>query len=118
MAVPRRPVCIGGASGGFTNRAAAITRLARDLKVDAIVGDWLSENTLAPMDATKASQSREIQDLPLEERKKTACYASTFLQCFEFAIDDLAKNGVRFVVNTSSLVALVTKHPMRMLDSF
>lgn len=39
----RRPVRIGGASGGFTDRVAAIARLASDPEVDAVVGDWLSE---------------------------------------------------------------------------
>lgn len=42
----KRPIRIGGASGGFTDRVAAITRLARDPDVDAIVGDWLSEVSL------------------------------------------------------------------------
>lgn len=99
MVNSKRPVRIGGASGGFTDRVAAITRLARDPNVDAIVGDWLSENTMAPMGAAKAKQSQDVQSLPLEERKKTACYASTFLQCFEPAIGDLAKNGAKLVVN-------------------
>jgi hypothetical protein len=99
MATSKRPVRIGGASGGFTDRVAAITRLARDPNVDAIVGDWLSENTMAPMSAAKANQGQDVHDLPLEERKKPACYASTFLQCFEPAIDNLAKNGAKLVVN-------------------
>lgn len=94
-----RPVRIGGASGGFTDRVAAITRLARDPDVDAIVGDWLSENTMAPMGAAKARQSKDVKSQSLDERKKDACYASTFLQCFEPAIDDLNKNGAKLVVN-------------------
>ena len=89
----------GGASGGFTDRVAAVTRLAKDPDVDAIVGDWLSENTMAPMGAAKASKSPNVMSLPLEERKKTGCFANTFLQCFEPAIEYLARNGAKLVVN-------------------
>ena len=99
MSTTKRPVRIGGASGGFTDRVAAITRLAQDPNVDAIVGDWLSENTMAPMGAAKARQNPDVQNLSLEERKRTACYANTFLDCFEPAIDQLAINGAKLVVN-------------------
>jgi hypothetical protein len=39
----KRPVRIAGCSGGFTDRARAITSLAGDPDVDAVIGDWLSE---------------------------------------------------------------------------
>lgn len=39
----RRPVRIGGASGGFSDRVFAITQLAKNPDVDVIMGDWLSE---------------------------------------------------------------------------
>lgn len=99
MASAKRPVRIGGASGGFTDRVAAMSRLAKDPDVDAIVGDWLSENTMAPMGAGKARKSKDEKSLSLEERKATGCFANTFLQCFEPAIDDLARNGAKLVVN-------------------
>lgn len=99
MDASKRPVRIGGASGGFTDRVAAITRLARDPNVDAIVGDWLSENTMAPMGAAKARQGEDVQKQTLEERRKNGCFANTFLQCFEPAVDELAKNGAKLVVN-------------------
>lgn len=41
----RRPVRVGGASGGFSDRVRAISSLAKD-DVDVIVGDWLSEMTM------------------------------------------------------------------------
>ena len=104
---PKRPVRIGGASGGFTDRVAAITRLARDPDVDAIVGDWLSENVMTGYGAGKQRLlqqygAKELEALPLEERKKTAQYASTFLQCFEPAIDELAKNKTKLAVNAGA----------------
>ncbi|KAF2422861.1 DUF1446-domain-containing protein [Tothia fuscella] len=101
----RRPVRIGGASGGFTDRVAAITRLAKDSEVDVIVGDWLSENVMTGYGAGKARKVQsgaERDDLPLSERRKTAQYASTFLQCFEPAIHDIAQNKTKLVVNAGA----------------
>lgn len=101
----RRPVRIGGASGGFTDRVAAISRLASDPSVDAIVGDWLSENVMTGYGAGKAlkiANGTSSTDTSLQERKKTAQYASTFVQCFEPAIHTLAKNGTKLAVNAGA----------------
>ncbi|KAM0602079.1 hypothetical protein ACHAP1_008047 [Verticillium nonalfalfae] len=102
---PKRPVRIGGASGGFTDRVAGIRRLAADPKVDAVVGDWLSENVMTGYGAGKARKvqsDKATTKLPLEERKKTAYYASTFLQCLEPAISEIAQNGAKLVVNAGA----------------
>lgn len=101
----KRPVRIGGASGGFTDRVAAIRRLASDPTVDAVVGDWLSENVMTGYGAGKARKVQQgVSDtgLSLEERKATAQYASTFLQCFEPAIHDLARNHTKLAVNAGA----------------
>ncbi|CAM1505007.1 Fc.00g106440.m01.CDS01 [Cosmosporella sp. VM-42] len=98
----RRPVRIGGASGGFTDRVAAISRLAKDPGVDAIVGDWLSENVMTGYGAGKARQDPSVVERSLDERKQTAMYASTFLQCFEPAIPFLAKNKTKLAVNAGA----------------
>jgi hypothetical protein len=101
----KRPVRIGGASGGFTDRVAAIERLARDPDVDAIVGDWLSENVMTGYGAGKVRNLESgigSEELSLAERKKTAQYASTFLQCFEPAIDDIVRNGAKLAVNAGA----------------
>jgi hypothetical protein len=100
----KRAVRIAGASGGFTDRARAIKSLAQDPDIDAIVGDWLSENVMTGYGAgkVKALKARGGEDLPLEERMKTAQYASTFLQCFEPAIPYLAKNGAKLAVNAGA----------------
>ncbi|CRK29794.1 hypothetical protein BN1708_015669 [Verticillium longisporum] len=102
---PQRPVRVGGASGGFTDRVAGIRRLAADPEVDAVVGDWLSENVMTGYGAGKARKvqsDKATTKLPLEERKKTAYYASTFLQCFEPAIPEIARNGTELVVNAGA----------------
>lgn len=40
--------------------------------------------------------------LPLEERRKNAMYADTFIQCFEPAIPNLIKNKTKLAVNAGA----------------
>ncbi|KAH8670337.1 hypothetical protein BGZ60DRAFT_407220 [Tricladium varicosporioides] len=100
----KRPVRVAGASGGFTDRARAIASLAQDPDVDAIVGDWLSENVMTGygVGKVKALKAGADKNQPLEERMKTAQYASTFLQCFKPAIPHLAKTGAKLAVNAGA----------------
>lgn len=98
----RRPIRIGGASGGFTDRVAAISRLASDPAVDAVVGDWLSENVMTGYGAGKVRQELSRPNATLEERKATGMFASTFLQCFEPAIDNIVMNRTKVVVNAGA----------------
>lgn len=115
-----RPVRIAGCSGGFTDRSTAITRLASDANVDAVIGDWLSEMTMTLHGAGKRknlqnldSTNGSVQVPSLEERRKTAMYADTFLQCFEPAIPQLVANGTKLAVNAGAsdteLLALVVR---------
>ncbi|KAJ2904383.1 DUF1446-domain-containing protein [Zalerion maritima] len=104
---PRCPVRIAGCSGGFTDRSRAITRLASDPEVNAVIGDWLSEMTMTVHGSGKARRLKEGQEgskthLTLEERKKFAMYAETFLQCFEPAIEPLARNKCKLAVNAGA----------------
>lgn len=99
---PTRPIRIGGASGGFTDRVAAISRLAGDPEIDAVVGDWLSENVMTVYGAGKAIQTDDVKNLSLAERKKSAQYASTFLQCFEPAMPLIAANKTKIAVNAGA----------------
>lgn len=103
---PQRAIRIGGASGGFTDRVAAISRLASDPTVDAIVGDWLSENVMTGYGAGKEKR-RQIErergtPMTFEEKMQSPNYASTFLQCFEPAIEKLRGNGAKLVVNAGA----------------
>lgn len=103
---PKPAIRIGGASGGFTDRVAAITRLASDPDVDAIVGDWLSENVMTGYGAGKEHrrklESEQGRTLTYEEKFKSANFASTFLQCFEPSIEKLKENGAKLVVNAGA----------------
>ncbi|KAH7132638.1 hypothetical protein B0J11DRAFT_232200 [Dendryphion nanum] len=104
--IPKRAIRIGGASGGFTDRVVAISRLANDPDVDAIVGDWLSENVMTGYGAGKEKR-RQLEHergntLSYEEKLQNANFASTFLQCFEPSIDNLRNNGAKLVVNAGA----------------
>jgi Acyclic terpene utilisation family protein AtuA len=122
----QRPVRIGGASGGFSDRVHAITQLAKDPNVDVIVGDWLSEMTMTIHGAGKIENSKKItkESQSFEEEVKGAMFAENFIDCFEPAIPYLAKNGAKLAVNagasdTEILAKLVLKmcedagHPMK-----
>lgn len=101
----KRAIRIAGCSGGFTDRSLAITRMAGDPDVDVVMGDWLSEMTMTVHGSGKIknleSSNGKVQ-IPLEERKKNAMYAETFLQCFEPAIPNLVKNKTKLAVNAGA----------------
>lgn len=115
----KRPVNIGGASGGFSDRVMAISRLAKDPNVDVIVGDWLSEMTMTIHGTGKAKikeklGGKSIAQLSWDEQLQNAMFAENFIDCLEPAIDDLAKNGIKLAVNagasdTEILAKLVQK---------
>ncbi|KAI1316059.1 hypothetical protein F5Y16DRAFT_414737 [Xylariaceae sp. FL0255] len=96
------PVNIRGASGGFNDRVAAISRLAADLDVDTIVGDWLSEHVMTGVVRSWKAAQLAVKLSPSAERKKTPQYASTFLQRLEPALSLLAQTNIKLAVNASA----------------
>lgn len=84
----------------------AISRLASDPSIDAIVGDWLSENVMTGYGAGKEARRRLEKErgypLTFAEKRHNAHFASTFLQCFEPAIGALKKHGAKLVVNAGA----------------
>jgi Acyclic terpene utilisation family protein AtuA len=115
----KRAVRIAGCSGGFTDRHLALTRMAGDPEVDAVVGDWLAEMTMVVHGTGKAKNlaAGSKVEVSLEERKKTAMYAETFLQCFEPCIENLVKNNCKLAVNAgASDTELLAEVCQKMLD--
>jgi hypothetical protein len=100
----RRPVRVAGASGGFSDRVHAISRLAANEDVDVIVGDWLSELTMTIHGTGKVRNQERFggRDLSWDEQVQNAMFAENFLDCFEPAIDDLAKKGIKLAVNAGA----------------
>jgi hypothetical protein len=99
----KRPVRVAGASGGSLDRGDAIRLLAQDSSLDAIVGDWMSENVMTVQGAGKvqAEEAKAANNITptLEERMQKGQYAAQFIHCFKPAIQDLAKNGIKLAVN-------------------
>ena len=105
----RRPVRIAGASGGFSDRVHAISRLAKNEDVDVIVGDWLSEMTMTIHGSGKQrtvkdlkNKSQAFDELTFEQQLQSAMFAENFMDCFEPAIDDLANRGIKLAVNAGA----------------
>lgn len=112
----KRPVNVAGASGGFSDRVRAISSLAKDDNVDVIVGDWLSEMTMTIHGTGKQKNlaATKGKELSFEEQVQTAMFAENFLDCFEPAIEDLARRKIKLAVNagasdTEVLAKLVKK---------
>ncbi|KAK5684837.1 hypothetical protein LTS10_002912 [Elasticomyces elasticus] len=106
---PRRPVRVGGASGGFSDRVRAIGSLAANEDVDIIVGDWLSEMTMTIHGSGKqatikelSTKSQRFDQLEFEQQLQTAKFAENFMDCFEPAIDALATRGIKLAVNAGA----------------
>lgn len=104
MPEARRPVRVAGASGGFSDRVHAISRLAANEDVDVIVGDWLSEMTMTIHGTGKIRNKERFgnRELTWEEQVQNAMFAENFLDCFEPAIDDIAKKGIKLAVNAGA----------------
>lgn len=111
----KRPVRIGGASGGFSDRVKAITQLANSGECDIIIGDWLSEMTMTVHGAGKFRNKKAAASAhTLEEKLKTAMFAENFMDCFTPAMPYLYRNKVKLAVNagasdTEILAELVKK---------
>ncbi|CAK7218226.1 hypothetical protein SCUCBS95973_003413 [Sporothrix curviconia] len=101
---PKRPVRVAGASGGFSDRVRAIESLARFEEVDVICGDWLSELTMTMHGTAKVRNqaANAGKELTWEEEVRNAMFAENFMDCFEPAIEYLAKNKVRLAVNAGA----------------
>ena len=114
-AAPKRPVRVAGASGGFSDRVRAIASLAANEDVDVIVGDWLSELTMTIHGTGKLRNKEEMTKAQtFEEKLQFAMFAENFMDCFEPAMESLAKRGVKLAVNagasdTELLAQLVQK---------
>lgn len=109
----KRPVRVGGASGGFSDRVHAITQLAKNGEVDIIMGDWLSEMTMTIHGAGKVHNSKSSASstkMSLEERVKGAMFAENFIDCFEPAIPYLGRNKVKLAVNAGASDTEILAH--------
>ncbi|KAF7717767.1 Uncharacterized protein PECH_007363 [Penicillium ucsense] len=92
-----RPIRIAGASGSASDRRHAIAEFARRYPtdpVDVITADFMSEFNMA----TAAGRRVDGQTSATSARIAPA-YEVSFLQALEPALDNLAKYGIKLVVN-------------------
>ena len=111
MAIERkRPIRVGGASGGFTDRQRSILSFAKDNAVDVIVGDWMSEMTMQ----WHGSAKKELKDKGVSDADRAGLYDPSFMSTFSPALIHLQERGIKVAVNagasdTEMLAALVAK---------
>lgn len=94
-----RPLGVAGCSGGVFDRIEAIANMAKDDRVDVIMGDWMSEMNMtfrgsARIDANTAQAQPSLAAGPQ--------YEGTFIEALEPAIPDIARSGKKVVVNAGA----------------
>ncbi|OQV10588.1 hypothetical protein CLAIMM_14565 [Cladophialophora immunda] len=117
----KRSVRIAGASGGSLDRFDSIARLAQDPELDAIVGDWMSENVMTVQGAAKKKALATLADTStsqtLDEKLQLAQFAPQFSHSFTLALPNLAKNRIKLAVNAggcdTELLALLCDRQVR-----
>ena len=114
----KRAVRVGGASAGFSDRAFAIPRMAKTAECDVIVGDWLAEMTMTEHGVIKAQRLRNPKSEGknhLGESLQQPMYSVNFLDCFQPAIADLKKNGIKVAVNAGSCDTEILAHLVKQM---
>ncbi|HSS25226.1 MAG TPA: acyclic terpene utilization AtuA family protein, partial [Mycobacterium sp.] len=86
----QRPIRVGNCSGFYGDRASAMAEMARAGGIDVLTGDYLAEVTMLILGKARAKDS-------------TKGYAATFLQQLDAALEYLAANKIRLVVNAGGL---------------
>ncbi|KAH8602080.1 hypothetical protein B0O99DRAFT_588305 [Bisporella sp. PMI_857] len=129
----KRPVRIGGASGGYSDRVFAIEQLAKHEDIDVIMGDWLSELTMTIHGAGKVANQKKAaagkentlgitgtghhQGWNVDESVKHAMFAENFPDCLRPAIPHLSKNKIKLAVNAgASDTEILAKYTKKMCE--
>jgi hypothetical protein len=86
----QRPIRIGNCSGFYGDRACAMADMARAGGIDVLTGDYLAEVTMLILGKARAKDPGKG-------------YAATFLQHLDAALEHLAANGIKLVVNAGGL---------------
>lgn len=97
---PKRPIRIGGASGGFTDRQRSILSFARDNEVDVIVGDWMSEMTMQWHGAGKADRLKSPHSD--SSGRRPGMFDPSFMGTFAPALPYLQQRRIKVAVNAGA----------------
>lgn len=94
----KRPIRIGGASGGFTDRQRSILSFARDNEVDVIIGDWMSEMTMSWHGVAKKEQLKK----GMTDADREGLFDPSFMGTFSPALPHLQERGIKVAVNAGA----------------
>jgi len=89
--ITANPFRIASASGSVTDRRHALADLAKDDKINFIVGDWMSEYNMTTRGGSKVDNCAERSE-----------YEYSFLEALEPALPSLQSNGIKVVVNAGA----------------
>jgi len=89
----KRPIRIGGASGGVFDRFRSIQDFAKDPTIDVIFGDWISEISMTFRGNQRVERAQDEEALSFE---------LSFISALEPAVKDVAKNEQKIAVNAGS----------------
>ena len=90
MTGPDRPIRIANCSGFYGDRMSALQEVVAGGDVDVVTGDYLAEVTMLILAKARL-------------KDPTAGYATTFLRQLKPAIDQIARRGIKVVVNAGGL---------------
>jgi hypothetical protein len=85
-----RPIRIGNSSGFYGDRDDALVEMVALGDIDVITGDYLAEVTMLILGKSR-------------QKDPTTGYATTFMRHLEPALDQLAANGTKLIVNAGGL---------------
>jgi len=94
----KRPIRIGGASGGFTDRQRSILSFAKDNDVDVIVGDWMSEMTMSWHGVAKKEQVEK----GINDSERNGLFDPSFMATFSPALPYLQERNIKVAVNAGA----------------
>lgn len=101
MPAAKRPIKIGGCSGGFSDRQRSIHDLAKNGGVDCIIGDWLSECTMTLHGAEKQKNEQLRKEGKLTEAAQ-GLFDPTFMDNLSPALTYCQSNSVKIAVNAGA----------------
>ncbi|KAF9884302.1 hypothetical protein FE257_001880 [Aspergillus nanangensis] len=95
---PKRPIRIGGASGGFTDRQRSIMSFARSNDVDVIIGDWMSEMTMQWHGAAKS----DLLKAGKTDAERAGLFDPSFMGTLSPALPYMQQRNVKLAVNAGA----------------
>ncbi|KAI1324304.1 hypothetical protein F5Y16DRAFT_402588 [Xylariaceae sp. FL0255] len=98
----KRPIRVGGASGGYTDRQRAIRDRAKECDLDVIIGDWMAESTMVMHGLKKLERKKIMLENPTGPVPAGA-FDPYFVGAIEQALPILAEKRIRLATRCKEL---------------